>query len=177
MAKNSIEQIEEDEQKVLDQLSKNANKSVNDIAKICNFSRQKVWRIIKKLEENDTIWGYTAVLDNIKLNKKSYIMLIKKTNEPVTKRLVQDVTSRNVAKEVKKSGVDIVCSHYTHGYYDWVICFNCNNLIDAKAFVEYYNKLYQGFISDVNLIEVMFSAVSAGIRNPKIDKLNDFFKI
>ena len=78
MAKNSIKQIEEDEKKVINELLKNANKSINEIAKICGFSRQKVWRIIKNLEKNHTIWGYTAIVDEEKQNLKNYILLIKR---------------------------------------------------------------------------------------------------
>ena len=71
MPKNSNEQIEKDEKKILKELRKNANKSINDIAKSLGFSRQKVWRIIKSLEKNNTIWGYSAILDEQKLGKKN----------------------------------------------------------------------------------------------------------
>ena len=47
----------------------------------------------------------------------------------------------------------------------------------AKAFVEEINKLFEGYISEIHLIEKMFSAVSCGVTNPDIKKLNDFFKI
>jgi DNA-binding Lrp family transcriptional regulator len=43
MTKSSIKQIEQDEKTIVDELIKNANKSVNDIAESCHFSRQKVW--------------------------------------------------------------------------------------------------------------------------------------
>ena len=69
MAKNSVKQIEQDEKKILEELSKNANKSINDIAEKCGFSRQKVWRVINNLEKNHAIWGYTAVVDEKKINK------------------------------------------------------------------------------------------------------------
>ena len=45
MAKNSVKQIEQDEKKILEELKENANKSINDIAEKCGFSRQKVWRV------------------------------------------------------------------------------------------------------------------------------------
>lgn len=51
MAKNSYQQIVEDEKKILDELQKNANKSINDVATSCGFSRQKVWRVIKTLKK------------------------------------------------------------------------------------------------------------------------------
>jgi DNA-binding Lrp family transcriptional regulator len=177
MVKSSIKQIEKDEKKILGQLSKNANKSINDIAKTCGFSRQKVWRVINNLEKNHTIWGYVAVLDNEKLNRNNYIMLIKRSNKPITKKLTDDVTSRRISDEVRENGIDITCSFYTHGNYDWVICFSADNIREAKGFVEYFNRLYKGFLSDIQLIEVLFSAVRSGVRNPEVDKLNDFFEI
>ena len=177
MAKNSVKQIEQDEKKILEELRKNANKSINDIAESCHFSRQKVWRVIKNMEKNHTIWGYVAVVDEEKLNKKSYMMLIKRSNKPMIKEVVNHVTSREIADEVRKNGIDITNSYYTHGNYDWVICFNANDIREAKGFVEYYNKLYEGFLSDVHLIEIMFTAASCGITNPEIKKLEDFFKV
>ena len=177
MVKSSLKQIQQDEKKILDELSRNANKSINDIAQTCGFSRQKVWRTINNLEKNYTIWGYTAVLDNEKLNRRSYMMLIKRTNKPITEELVYDITSRRISDEVRKNGIDITCSFFTHGKYDWVMCFNAKELKVAKAFMEYYNKLYEGFVSDINLIEIIFPAVRSGLRNPEMDKLNDFFKV
>ena len=177
MPKSSLKQIEQDEKKILEELSKNVNKSINDIAKSLGFSRQKVWRVINNLEKNHTIWGYIAVVDNEKLNKKNYMMLIKRSNKPITNELINDVTSRKISDDVREIGIDIACSFFSHGNYDWIICFSAYNIREAKAFVEYINKLYEGFLSDVDLIELMFSAVRSGVRNPEIDKLNDFFKI
>jgi len=57
MAKSSREQRDLDEKKVLAELQKNSNESIETIAKHCGFSRQKVWRTIKQLEENHMIWG------------------------------------------------------------------------------------------------------------------------
>ena len=83
MSKNSREQIDADEKKVIRELQKNSKESIDKIAKRCGFSRQKVWRIIKRLEKNKTIWGYYAVVDNEKLDMKRYIMLIKRSNKPI----------------------------------------------------------------------------------------------
>ena len=77
MPKSSRKQIDNDEKKILRELQKNSKESIDKIAKKCSFSRQKVWRIIKRLENNKTIWGYHAVVDNEKINMKSYILLIK----------------------------------------------------------------------------------------------------
>ena len=177
MAKNSVEQIEKDEKRILEELAKNANKSINDIAKSCKFSRQKVWRVINNLEKNHTIWGYVAVVDEEKLDKKSYIMLIKRTNKPIAKILIDKIINRELENDVKKNGIEFTNSIFTNGSYDWIIFFNANDIRDAKGFVESFNKLYQGYISETHLIEKMFTAVNCGVTNPDIKKLGDFFKI
>ena len=56
MPKSSKKQIDADEKKVKRELKKNSKESIDKIAKKCEFSRQKVWRIIKRLEKNKTIW-------------------------------------------------------------------------------------------------------------------------
>jgi len=175
MAKNSRKQIALDEIRIVDQLSKNANKSINEIAKSCGFSRQKVWRIIKNLERNNTIWGYTSIIDEEKQNKKSYIILIKRSSNPLNKELIDKITRREISKKATKIGIKILTSIYTNGIYDWIIHFNANNIKDAKRFVEDLNKTYEGYIDETDLLEKMFITESCGIQNPEINKLRDFY--
>ena len=78
MPKSSMEQIENDEKMILMELQKNAKQSVDEIAKKYGFSRQKVWRIIKKLEEDKIIWGNVAVVNIDKLGLKHYTALFKR---------------------------------------------------------------------------------------------------
>ena len=177
MPKNSVKQIEQDEKKILDKLAKNANKSINDIAESCRFSRQKVWRVIKNMEKNHTIWGYTAVIDEEKINKKGYILLIKRKNNPFPDKLIKKIIDRDLTNNGKKIDAEITNSFFTHGVYDWVICFNTNDIKEAKSFIEEVNKLYGEYISESHLIEKMFTAVSGGVTNPDIKKLDDFFKV
>lgn len=174
MSKSSVIQIEKDEKKILGELSKNANKSINDIAETCNFSRQKVWRVINNLEKNHTIWGYIAVTDEEKINKKIYIILIKRTNKPLSQELINKIIKRELGKQ---SGVEITDSIYTHGFYDWVIFINAPDIRDAKGFVEETNKIFEGFIAEIHLIEKMFTTVNCAVTNPEIEKLNDFFSV
>ena len=177
MPKNSNEQIEQDEKKILEELSKNANKSINDIAKSLGFSRQKVWRIVKNLEKNNTIWGYAAVVDQEKINKKRYIMLMKRSNKPIAKEALNLIVSRDLASRVGKTGVEIITSSYMNGLYDWVVCFNATDIRAAKNLVETFNGLFEGYIIETHLLEEMFSTVSFGIENPEIEKFKDFFKV
>ena len=103
MPKSSREQIDADEKKVLHELQKNSKESIDNIAKKCGFSRQKVWRVIKRLENNKTIWGYHAVVDDNKIGLQRYFILIKRTAkafskehiDSIIKRVIQTATSLN----------------------------------------------------------------------------------
>jgi DNA-binding Lrp family transcriptional regulator len=177
MSKSSTNQIEQDEKKILNELSKNANRSINDIAKTLGFSRQKVWRVIKNLEKNNTIWGYAAVVDQEKINKKRYLMLMKRSNKPIAEETLNLIVSRDLAKQVGNTGVEIITSSYMNGLYDWVVCFNATDIRVAKNLVETFNKLFEGYIIETHLLEEMFSTVTFGINNPEIKKFKDFFKV
>ncbi len=176
MPKNSLNQIKQDEKKILDELSKNADKSVNEIAQSLGFSRQKVWRIVKNLEKNHTIWGYIAVLHEEKLNHKSYILIVKRTNKPSDKKVIDKIVNRELANEVSLIGVKIINSSFTNGFYDWVIYFNAPDIRIAKIFVEKFNIIYGELVSETHLLENIFPLVNSGITNPEIKKLKDFLK-
>ena len=83
MPKSSKKQINEDEKKLLRVLRQNSRDSIENIAKNCGFSRQKLSRTKKRLEENRTIWGYHAVVDDEKLDRTRYMMLVKRSSQPV----------------------------------------------------------------------------------------------
>ena len=76
MPRTSREQIADDEKKTVHELQKNSKENIDKIAKKCGFSRQKVWRIIKRLEKNKTIWGYHAVVDIEKLDLRHYLLFL-----------------------------------------------------------------------------------------------------
>lgn len=175
MAKNSNKQIIEDEKRIVQELLQNANKSVNEIAKSCGFSRQKVWRIIKNLENNNTIWGYTAVIDGEKQDQQSYIVLIKRTNQPINNAMLDKIIKRELVTRAEKIGSRIHTSMYTNGVYDWVICFNAKNTKDAKRFVEELNRMFEGYIADIQLLESLFVIQESGIQNPEAEKLKELF--
>ena len=173
MARSSKTQIYEDEIKIIAELKKNARESIDEIAKRCGFSRQKVWRIINRLEENKTIWGYSAICDDEKLNQKSYMMLIKKTNEPIEK-LTDQIISREIEEKIHDIGITIESSNYLNGTYDWVICFTAKDIIHAKKFKEVFNKLFMKHVAETILMERIFSVKKSEIQNPNIKRIKEF---
>ena len=175
MAKNSISQIEFDEKKVINALQKNARGKIDKIAIDCGFSRQKVWRIIKRLEENKTIWGYHTVIDNEKLGLKRYFVLIKRTPKPLTKTMVDIITKRRIKKEIAKQGINLECSLYLEGDYDWIFCVTGDSIKQIKIFVESLHSLFRGYISDIKTLEVVFPLERNGFDNPNPEKIKEFF--
>ena len=174
MPKSSRAQIDEDEKKVILEIQKNSKDSIDNIAKHCGFSRQKVWRIIKRLEKDRTIWGYTAIVDEDKRGLKDYIVLIKRTNQPLTEKLADTIVVRQLEDLVPHRDVKIENSFYVHGIYDWIITFSASDIRQAKKFCEIIQKIYQGYIKDLFLLENMFSVKKQGITNPEVTKLKEF---
>ncbi|MCK5459212.1 MAG: Lrp/AsnC family transcriptional regulator [Thermoplasmatales archaeon] len=174
MAKSSRKQIDEDEKKILVVLEINAKEGIDVIAKKCGFSRQKVWRVIKRLEKDHTIWGYAAVVDKEKQNLNGYVVLIKRSNQPFDRELIDKITTRELEDLVPKSQVKIENSAYVHGVYDWIISFTAEDIRQAKQFCESLNRTYQGYLSEMHLLETMFSIKEKGILNPEINKLREF---
>ena len=173
MAKSSKEQIDNDEKKILRELQKNSKESIDTIAKRCGFSRQKVWRIIKRLEKNKTIWGYSAIVDHEKLDLKHYLILIKKSIKPV-EETANTIITRELERKAAEIGVTIHASHYLHGLYDWQICFTAENIAKAKQFCEKIKALYFPIIKELELLEIIFAVKEGGIENPDVEKLRSF---
>ena len=168
-----MKQIDADEKKVIAELEHNSNESIDQLAKRCHFSRQKVWRIIKKLEKNETIWGYHAIIDYEKLNLKRYIILIKKSHLPA-REIVSNIISRELEEKAKDIGITILTSEYIHGTFDWHITFTAGDIKEAKKFCEALNRMYPQHISEMHLLEIIFPVKKCNIKNPNVDKLKEF---
>lgn len=175
MPKRSQIQIAEDEKRILTELQKNANASIDAIAQRCGFSRQKVWRSIKRLEQDHVIWGYTAIIDEDKENRKSYVVIIKKTTTPLDEKTTRLIISPYLHDLASKEGITIENSLYTHGEYDWIIIFNADDLRQAKKFSEVMNVTYQGYIAKMDLMETLFWTRKQRIFNPEAKKLKELF--
>jgi len=167
-------QIEKDEMKIVLELQKNARESIDRIAERCKFSRQKVWRIMNKLEEKHQIWGYTAVTDDEKMGVKRFFVLIKRTVTPLTNELAEKIVNRDIEKSIKKEAITIECSYFVHGKYDWIICLTAENIKQAKKFCDILQNVYTGHISDIIILENLFSIRNHGLLNPNKEEIKDF---
>ena len=174
MAKTSKEQIVIDERNILDSLQENARENIDNISKKLKFSRQKVWRIINRLEDNQTIWGYTTVLDEKKANFNRYFIIIKRTTKPLNKEIVEKIISREIEENLEKIGIHLEGSYFTHGVFDWIICFTASNISQAKKFQHLLSYTYSGYIEDINILENLFTIRDKNILNPSREGLKNF---
>ncbi len=174
MPKRSRKQMREDEEKIVSYLKKDSRASINEMAEKLGFSRQKVWRIIKNLEKNNKIWGYTTIVDDDKFNQKRYIMLIKKSMAPSDK-WVDKITDLTMQKKSEYLGINVEYSMFLNGKYDWMFILTADDLKDVKKFSEVLTEEYHGIIKDVHILEDVFPVEKGGIINPNVRKLKEFF--
>jgi len=170
MAKSSNQQLMKDEQKIVDVLRTNANESIDVIAKKCGFSRQKVWRIIKKLEHQKTIWGYVGICDDETYNLKHFIMLIKRTTKPIDDKMLTEILTTRLDDLLPDSVIKIIDIEYVHGCFDGVFSFLADDLITAKKFCERFLERYSMYIASFELLENIFFIRRQMLRNPQLKK-------
>lgn len=174
MARKSEKQIKKDESKILAALKQNARGSIENIAKKYHFSRQKVWRIIKRLEETKEIWGYYTVVDEEKLDRKRFIILITRSTEPID-NAIQKIIDLTLHKKGAEIGIEVESSSYLHGRYDWMFIISADDMKSAKRFSHLLIKEYQMWVNEVHILEDIFPIKKCGIVNPNAEKLKDFY--
>jgi len=172
MPKSSNKQIEEDKKKVIQQIKMDARKSPHEIAKKLGFSRQKVWRIIKELENENILWGYTGIVDD-KFHGRTVYFALSKFKAPIFDAIDQILQS---IKEDTESlyNVEILTSCYLNGSYDWIVVFSSKDTREAKKFCHHIQKGYLDYIERIELMECIFPLIKFGRLNPNIEKMKEF---
>ena len=174
MSKSSKNQMDQDEKRVLSELVKNANKNIETIAQLCRFSKQKTWRIIKRLEAKELIWGYTAIFDEEKMGLKHFMVLIKRSMKRLDESTINIIVSRKLEDLIKDIGITIESSSYTHGDYDWVLTFTAKDIIHAKKFSDSLLVLHPGSIEKISIMETLMFIKKHYILNPEKSRLKEF---
>lgn len=165
--------MEIDENKVLTELMKNAKENIDTIAKHCGFSRQKVWRIIKQLEEDQKIWGYSAVVDSEKQNLKKFMVFFKRTNQPIDSKEKNEIAMTRLDPLKEDLGITVLHSYHTHGSFDWVTIFTAKDILQAKKFVNALTMRFSHAQSSV-MNQILFTVRENAVENPKIKDLKDY---
>lgn len=163
-----------DEKKVLAELVKNANNNIETIAKHCGFSRQKTWRILKRLEAKKVIWGYTAIFNEDQMQLKHFTLLVKRSMKQVDETTIDKIVTRILDNIIKPIGVTIESSSYVHGEYDWMITFTAQDIIQAKRFSDALITMHPGVIEKILILETLMFIKKHYITNPEKDRLSEF---
>ena len=170
MPKSSNEQIEKDKNKIILELKKNSRQSPHEIARKLGFSRQKVWKIIKELEKDHIIWGYTAVVDDM---DRSIFFAASKLKKPIYQNIEKII--ENVQEDTESMlNIGLIGSFYINGIYDWLVVFSAENILDAKKFCTHIQKQHENYIDRIELMETIFPLIKFGKLNPNLDKLKEF---
>ena len=171
MAKSSKKQIDKDDKKLISFLQKNCKENIDVLAKKCGFSRQKVWRIIKRLEGNKTIWGYHTVVDDEKIGLKKYLVLIKRTTKPMTKETLDKL----IKIKTKQENVNIGDIYYVNGSCDFFISVTSPDIKQVKKFCDEICAISIGFVLDIQILDVLFTVKENFVDNPNSKKIKEFF--
>lgn len=172
MSKSSDKKIEEDKEKIIQELLQDSRQSPFEIANKLGFSRQKAWKLIKELEKEKKIWGYTAVVDEHEKGSHIYYALIKQ-KVPYLENVGQII--KNIEKgNSSKLGVKLIGLYYTNGPYDCLCKFSAINIKEAKKYLGYIYREYQDLVVQVELLESVFPMVKCGKVNPNLDDLKSY---
>ena len=174
MGKQSKDKMEEDEKKLLYALVKNAKVNIEAMAKYSGFSRQKITRMIKQLEEKMLIWGYTTIFDEKKLGENHFILLLKRTSKPLKKETADTIISRRSEDILKNIGGTIETTAYVHGEYDWMVTFTAKDIMEAKLYANTLIALHPSEIKETALLQTMMFVKKHYILNPDREKLREF---
>ena len=160
---------------ILHELIKNSKISSEDIGKKIGLTRQTVSKIIKKLEDDKTIWGYTIIASetpNYYGTKKHFLAFIKTDDiEELMKNVKRKVLNTNerdnfLAKnQLKNIGFDFAA--FYHGEYDLVVAFFADNLFEAKRLISAI-KAENPSIKKVDILQPILITRRGGFSNPKL---------
>ncbi|MGA1792314.1 MAG: Lrp/AsnC family transcriptional regulator [Thermoplasmatota archaeon] len=171
--KTSKGNIKELDDKIIDALLNDPTKSMREIAKDLNSYRQTLWRKKKKMEEENLIWGYTAVIDEEKQGKVTFLVLMK--TKPMMKGLADLIVRRVKRNEPSKMNIRLIDLFQVNGEYDWVLRFSAPDHATARTYFDTLRALYVDYLLEKPvLVNVNFILVAEGKRNPEIDKLFNF---
>ncbi|MFO8050267.1 MAG: hypothetical protein R6V01_01030 [Thermoplasmatota archaeon] len=159
--------------RILNELLKDPTRSLEEIARSCGSYRQKVWREKRKLEDNEAVWGYTAVVDENMIDWKSFLLLIKL--KPLTADQARLLIRRHLTNAPGELSIRLMDTYYLNGKYDLLVIFAAPNWMTARKYYDSIRLEYENYLEDrPEIIDVAFSLIRWGKVNPNIQKLKDF---
>jgi len=158
---------------VIDALIEDPTKSVKVIAEKLGVYRQKVWREKTQLENHDVIWGYTAIVDESKINRVLYLIMMKL--KPMNRETANLIISRISKHEYTKQGIRLLNVLYVNGEYDWIVMFSAPNHATARKYYDSLRVIYdERLLEKPSIVHVNLALIREGKDNPGYRELHDF---
>jgi len=159
---------------LLNCLLENPAQGMSKIAEKTVMHRRTAWEIQKNLEKENTIWGYTSVIDEQKINHVIYILQFR--TKPFSKDFADLILQRLTTEIPAKLGVRIIDIYFMHGEYDVFIKFSAPDHKTARNYCENLRSTYKDhFLETPQISDVNFYLALGGKLNPELkQKLYDF---
>ncbi len=178
MPKISREQNGADEAQIVEELLKNPSSDATQIAEKTGISRRKVWKVLNQLEENGTILAHSAIIDPIKLGKRSYLVLCERSSRHADDRFLDLILSEIFVEEMRKQNIEatIQDGYYMAGPYDWAFMVVVDEQRDFLRLFELFKKWSEGYFSKIVVTEILFTRSRNGVINPHPEELKDILR-
>jgi DNA-binding Lrp family transcriptional regulator len=151
-------------------LLENPTQSMSKIAEKTNMHRRTVWQMKKDLEKEKTIWGYTAIVDEQKINRVVYIVQFR--TKPFTKTFADLIIKRLTSGVPITLGIRLIDVYFMYGEYDVFIKFSAPNHETARNYCENLRVAYKDhFLETPRIFDLNFSLVQEGKLNPELTKI------
>ena len=148
-------------------------RSLNEMAKQLSVYRQTLWRRKKRLEEENVIWSYTAVVDENKMGNVTYLILMKM--KPMSRGLADIIYNRVTRGERIKQDVRLIDAFHVNGEFDWILRFSAPNHASARKYYDALRVVFEDYLIEKPLmVDINFILMAEGKRNPETEKLYDF---
>ncbi|MGA1872399.1 MAG: Lrp/AsnC family transcriptional regulator [Thermoplasmatota archaeon] len=162
-----------DDSMLIEVLLDDPTKSVRDIAREMNCTRQAIWRKKRNLEDENVIWGYTAVVDESKLNHIVFLVLMKM--KPMDRKLAETLIHRVAGNEIRRSGIRLIDVFHVNGEFDILVRFSTSDHANARKYYDTLRLIYEDYLLDKPvMVDINFIMMAEGKRNPHLSKLLDF---
>ncbi len=159
------------EERILNELQKNCRLNLDEIGKKCGCSRYKVGRFIKKLEENNTILGYSAIINPDKTNHKHFILLIRRTTLPIDEEILKKLPLISGTDLIPGIKINLEDTFYVNGDFDWVTTFTAADISYAKDFCNKILKFFSKYVERLDLLETIGPIRKNGFRITESDRV------
>jgi len=171
MAKSSRRKVQDDKEKILRIMIKDAGLDLGELAKEAKFSRQKLWRILKSLEKEKAFWKKTILADPTFFGLKRYFIMMGLNTSLNGFRL-----NDRFVKEMEKQELMLENAHFINAPHvcDLVMTVWAKDLVHARKVCGVVDKLDDGAaVAEVMVCEEIFPFMINTVPNPDTETLKE----